>query len=243
MISRLILLLMFECTSQQSTPVLKGIFVCCETCPGCDIWQMWNEVAFFILDFSCPLSLSYRFIPKQQQPGIPDTNRDLLPSAPAVWMMRSPLCPSHLHQLLCKSMSECFLPLLCCLHPITSLPPSLPVYSLLLWPPPLCCATPSPLDWASASLVSGVVVVDSARDDSTAWTGSQLHMRRALHGPTAKSWSRTQMYPAECSGASGMRTTMLLEVRASHDKILWMFTTTQLTVLTSFWGWFQLVSY
>lgn len=147
----------------------------------------------------------------------------------------------HIYTSFC--VNECQNTSCRCSAASTQSPPSLPVYSLLLWPPPLCCAIPSPLDWASASLVSGVVVVDSAGDDSTAWTGSQLHMRRALHGPTAKCWRRTQTYPAVCSGASGMRTTMLLEVRASHDKKLWMFTTTQLTVLTSFWRWFQWVSY
>lgn len=114
-------------------------------------YLMWHltelewSVLFF---FSCGSSLSYRFI-KHQQLEFSDNNRDLLPSGPAVLMLlvcHSPLHPSHLYQLLCEWMSESFLLWHCRLHPITSLPPSLRVYPLLLWtPPPPSTGLPPPL--------------------------------------------------------------------------------------------------
>lgn len=156
MISCLILFLMFERTSQETTPVLKGIFVWCQTCPGCFAkkYLMWHltELEWSGFFFSCGSSLSYRFI-KHQQLEFSDNNRDLLPSGPAVLMLlvcHSSLHPSHLYELPCEWMSESFLPWHCRLHPITSLPPSLPPCLSSL---PL--ASPSPLYWASASLVIG----------------------------------------------------------------------------------------
>lgn len=110
----------------------------------CDIWQNWNEVAYF---FSGGSSLSYRFI-KHQQLEFSDDNRDLLPSGPAVLMLlvcHSPLHPSHLYELLCEWMSESFLPWHCRLHPITSLPPSVFILSSSGLPLPPSTGLPPPL--------------------------------------------------------------------------------------------------
>lgn len=170
-------------------------------------------------------------------PESSDSDRNLLPFAPAVLMgcvcALSFSSPSITFTQASVWINVSILSAVALLPPPNLLPPSLRLYPLLLRPPPPSAVLPPPpllgfrltCHWVPC----GVMVVVSAGDDSTACTGLLLHMRSALHGPTASSWaqwSRTQPRPAVCLGAPGMRTMMLPEVRATRAKILCMFTIT-----------------